>query len=356
MSKRKILLVINSGLVNAGVPHVVKDIIEGLHNEYHFEIAVQSSDVAYFDDYFKSLGCIIHYLGPPKNGRKRIFYNLFLHPIKINRILKMTSFDVIHSFTGYQSGIDCAIGYVNKVPVRISNVHGTITDSNKRITGLYERMCKFLIRRFPTKRIGVSEQAAKSIYKGLSYEVIYNSVDFRAYENIEKVNHKGINILQIGYFCRNKNQLFSLDILNRLRKHNRDFHMYFIGYENSPTYLTQMNQYIRDNRLGSHVTFLNHDCDKFKIFPIIDFGLIPSIHEGLSLVALELQAAKIITLGSISIPSSVNIGYLHRLSLDNIDDWIKTLTDSHNSYCINKNTLCQFSRDTFLLKIKNSYQ
>ena len=91
------------------------------------------------------------------------------------------------------------------------------------------------------------------------------------------------------------------------------------------------------------------DYKKDKIFPIIDFMLQPSYREGLSLVALECQAAGIKCLVSEAIPDEVNIGLLHRLPLTAQMEWIKSISQLRNiEESINDEKVETFSRTSFL--------
>ena len=51
--KKRILLIVNSGLLNSGVPKVVFDIITGLHSEFKFDILVQSPQKEYYDTFLQ---------------------------------------------------------------------------------------------------------------------------------------------------------------------------------------------------------------------------------------------------------------------------------------------------------------
>ena len=128
-----------------------------------------------------------------------------------------------------------------------------------------------------------------------------------------------------------------------------------MGFDNSPTYRIRMNKYISENCLNEYITFIPHDYNKSEIFKIIDFGLIPSFREGLSLVAIELQAAKIPTIASLAVPESTNIGYLHRISLDEINSWADAITNSNRRYCLNKKQMGKFDRQVFLNNLIRIY-
>lgn len=353
---KKILFIINSSLDNSGVPKVAFDIISGLHEKYYFDILVQSDKIGYYDEILKSLGCNIIYYGKPFVGKKLYIYNLTCRILKLRKTIKRGRYDVIQSFTGYQAGIDCLAGALAGSKIRIANIHGTVKRNHTLFTGTYERICLYLIGRFSTVRIGVSEQAALSIYSGVSYKVIYNSIPFDEFLNIKKTEHSEINLIQIGYYNENKNQLFSLKILNELKLQGRNVRLFFIGYAVGDNYFQKMQNYIHQYNLSDCVSFLEHDYDKKKVFPIIDYMLQPSLSEGLSLTALECQASKIPCIVSEAIPQAADIGLLHRLPLYDADAWGRFICDNLGSNdTLDERKCLQFSRDRFLSNFDSIY-
>lgn len=356
MKKKRILFFINSGLKNAGVPRIAVDIIEGLSDEFQFDLAVQCDCRCYFDASLIDKGCKIYYLGNPKMGRKGMLYNLFTRNLQIFKILKNGKYDIVHSFTAYQSGFDCVMAAFAGVKTKVSNAHGVVKRTKRGVTNLYEQLCIYLIRRYATHRIGVSQQVAELIYSSMSYQVIYNSVDFNKYRNISRQEHEGINLLQIGYFNDNKNQLFSLALLKHLLDKGKNVHLYFIGYENTEGYKKKMDYFIENNQLLDNVTFLPHDYKKECIFPCIDFVLQPSHHEGFSLVALESQAANLRCLVSCAIPEDVDMGLLSRLDIDDIEIWSDHIIGKPNIPMGYDGAKAEkFSREIFFQKFKTIY-
>lgn len=349
MNKRRILLIINSGLINSGVPKVVIDIVSGLYSKYTFDIVVQSKQKGYYDEILRQMGCRIFYRSKIPSGRIGILYRLTLWPIKLFCVILNGSYDCVHSFTAYQSGIDCLVAKLCGVKIRVSNTHGTVARNHSFLTGLYQKISLFCIRKFATHRIGVSTLSAKSIYNGMNYKVIYNSIPVDEYKQISHIEHDGLNFLQIGYFNENKNQLFSISLLKELLEESIKCHLFLIGFDDGNGYLNLILDYIKANDLSESVTFLPHDYKKDKIFPIIDFMLQPSYREGLSLVALECQAAGIKCLVSEAIPDEVNIGLLHRLPLTAQMEWIKSIRQLRNiEESINEEKVETFSRTSFL--------
>lgn len=347
--RQRILLIINSGLLNSGVPKIVTNIVSGLHSEFDFDIVVQSKHKEYFDSFLINKGCKIFYMGKIPSGRWGILYHLTIWPIKLCWILiTRRKYNCVHSFTAYQSGIDCCVAKLCGIKKRISNTHGTVSSDKTIIVGLYQKICKLLIKKFSTERIGVSKQAAKSIYNKMDYKVIYNGIPFFELNKIQKKEHSGLNFLQIGYFNSNKNQLFSLSIIKKLIDKGVKCHFFLIGFNNDVGYYKKVINYIRDNSLCSYITIFPHDYDKNDLYPVIDFLLLPSFKEGLSLVALECQSANIKCIVSDNVPEEVDIGLLHRVSLNSIDNWINTielLMNVHEHVLIHRAML--FSEDKF---------
>lgn len=354
--KKRVLLIINSGLLNSGVPKVVTNIVSGLHSTINFDIAVQSRHKEYYDDFLEKNGCKIFYMGKIPNGRWKYFYHFTIWPIKLYLLLITRKYNCIHSFTAYQSGIDCFVAKLCGIKIRISNTHGVVSYNRTALNGSYQKFCKFLIKKFCTKRIGVSKHAAESIYHEMKYDIIYNCVPFHSLNKISKKKHENLNFIQIGYFNDNKNQLFSLEIINKLISKHIKCHLFLIGFSNEEKYYEKMLEYIKEHSLYEHVTILPQNYKKEDLYPIVDFMLLPSIREGLSFVALECQSANIKCLVSDNVPEEANMGLLHRISLNSIDTWIHTIGVLMNTQeKVLQNKVLLFSEETFIKKIQQLY-
>lgn len=357
-SLKKVLVVLNSGLVNAGVPKVMVDILEGLKHAYVFDFVVQSEGEDYYDSAVKKNGSKIFYIGKNRSGIKKYIYNLFIRNIQLYSIIKRNGpYQIIHCCDGLNSGLTCQIAKRLNVQKRIIHSHGTYLPYHGKnvLQWIYQKKCKDAIKKMSTQRIAVSRMAGDSLFENSSYHIIYNAVDLEKYSNLVKVKHEGINILQIGYFNSNKNQLFTIELLKKLHERNKNVSLYFIGFANDATYLRKVQTKIKEYGLQDSVIFLPHDYNKLAIFPIIDCIVIPSYREGFSIVALEAQASNIKCIASLAVPHDANCGLASFANIENIEQWIDEVV-SRNVKKLDIKEISRFSLEKHINAIKDVYE
>ena len=353
---KKVLLVVNSPLLNAGVPRIMMDIFDGLRDKYAFEFLVYASKPVYYDDEIIKKGGRIHYIGPRRqmNWKGQYLYNLFIRPWRVLYILIKGKYDVLHSNSGFMAGDDVFLSWLCGVKTRISHGHGTY-EIGKSILSFHPFLGRTLLKKFSTHSVAVSHIAGDTLFDGLDYELIFNSVDFTEYQKVAKQKHEGINLLQVGYYCHNKNQIFSMQICKTLHEKGINVRLYLIGYDIGEGYLPLMKEYIKENHLEEYVELLPHDYNKFDLYPIVDYMLIPSYTEGLPVVSMECQAANIQCLTSFGVSEDVDMGLLKRISINHIDQWIDYISSGKTEGTLDSEKMKFFSRETFLEKIQRIY-
>lgn len=330
MIKKRVLLISPFELSVGGISRVLLTLVQELYEEYRFDVVTLSSKPGYYDDAFHKYGCTIYRVPSIQYIEHKILYPLSFFQIQsaITNILKENHYDVIHGHSGWQDAI-CHLSAARMgVPIRISHGHGTyVWEGRNIIMRFYFWFTKKLIGKYANVRLACSSIAGETLFMGAPYENILNPVDISQYANIEKIPHEKINLLQIGYFCKGKNQIFSLDLLNYLITHGVNAHLSLIGYSHDDHYHQTMLSLIAEHDLQEHVTFLPHDFDKRIAFAQTDYCILPSESEGLPLVALESQAAGIPCLMSDNISEDSNVGAGFFLPHDDLEKWAQTIVD-----------------------------
>lgn len=165
-----------------------------------------------------------------------------------------------------------------------------------------------------------------------------------------------IRMGQIGYYVPNKNQLFSLKILNEFIQCGKEATLTFVGFEigESKSYLHSMMKYINENNLIKHVIFKEKTYDKIKFFDEIDVLLQPSYTEGAPLTVIESQYRLTPCLVSLAVPEEINFGGLTRLDLkEGAFRWAENLTRPEFFSRIIKPI---DTKEQFEQKVKNIFQ
>lgn len=320
-NKKRVLMVINSPLVNAGVPNVVMNIVRNLCNEFIFDVITYSNDKGYFEEEFLSYGGKIYPVSLIEYSENRIMYGLrgIMLQKAVKKILIENNYDIIHCHNGDESGPCLKVAYECGVKIRISHAHGQYKAwSRNPIRIAYFKECLYLIKKYANVRLACSGLAGDSLFSNQLFDNVLNPIDYDYFHSIRKKEHEGINLLQIGYFGMVKNQLFSLEVMHSLQKRKRNIKLYLIGYnlKGEENYFEKMKEKIQEYNLSENVIFLPSDIEKNQCLDIIDFVLLPSKSEGLSIVAMEAQAAEIPCLLSRGVPKDVDFGLVKYIEED----------------------------------------
>lgn len=331
--KKRVLIISPKELCVGGVSKVIMTLLQELHKEYSFDLVALSSKTGYYDDVFSAYGGRIYRIPALQYPEHKILHFLSFFQIQsaMRKILKENQYDVIHSHSGCQDAACHMAADCVGVPVRISHGHGTyVWNGRNLIMRSYFWFTKRVIRKYATARLACSAVAGDTLFLGNTYINILNPVDISHYANIERIPHEGINILQIGYFCDNKNQKFSIELINFLRNHGAKIHLSFIGYPSEQNYYSEMLSLIARYHLEQQITFLPHDFDKRLAFAQTDYCILPSESEGLPLAALESQAAGIPCLMSDHISTESDMGAGYFLPYNDLEKWATAIINGVN--------------------------
>lgn len=316
---KKVLLVANNDLSRGGIQNVIMAIACNLHTEYQFDVVCFSGKNAYYDEAFLKTGGQIyripHYEGKNRFRRRLDFYIRGLRILRgMKKILKQKQYDVIHCHNGEESGICLAAASAAGVPVRITHAH-TSFDNYHAYNFVRKRYTDFLyglIRKHATARVGCSQLACQTQFKGLSSAVIYNTIDFRAFaKNQDPERHDAPVLVQVAGFCENKNQLFSVEVFRALKGDYPNSKLILVGGDSldyMKEYKRRVEEKVTEYSLKEAVTFLPQDANIPQAMEQADFLLLPSQREGLPLVAIEAQTLGLSCFVSDSVSSEVDCG------------------------------------------------
>lgn len=356
--KKKVLFVIGTPLKNAGVPNVVMQIVRALQEQYQFDVLVCGEESGYFDEEFCSFGGKIFRCSMPSYKRGRLTYlQKWNRLYQFSRpILAHGGYEIVHCNNGLESAAVGKAAAKCGVPIRISHAHGYYPKAKKNLLARwYQWVCRCDINRFFTEKLACSKKAGDSLFDGVAYQNVLNPIDLSQY-TFAKQKHTGIHLLQIGYFCKLKNQLFSLAVVQNLLEQGADATLSFIGFEVEAGYLSKMQDYITQNGLEDRIQFLPPDHPKAEILPQTDFLLLPSTSEGLPLVALEGQAGKAFCLLSDAVTQEVDVGMALHLPIEDPAHWANVILAEYgreHQLCYDK--LAAFDLKHYLDLIRSVY-
>lgn len=298
-----------------------------------FDFLVEYPDEQFYDKEIISLGGKVYYTNVRKDK------NIFKFQRVLSDIIKENEYKIIHVHT-------YSIGYfVLKtakrcgVPVRIAHSHNneTVRDSKYLLKLVMQKLYTI----FATDFIACSKEAGDYLFGTRKYWVLPNAIDSKKFvchsENIEKkidnLSLKGKFVVgHVGRLHPQKNHNFLLDIFKEIKNIKDNAVLVLVG-------TGPMEVAIREkvNKLGlsDSVYFLGNRKDMPSIYHVFDVFILPSLFEGLGIVAVESQASGIPTICSEGIPQEAEISPLYKKMLlsDSAFSWARTAIEfSNNPY------------------------
>lgn len=320
-----------------GVQTVLMNILEAIDKDkYEIHIVVFDNDKKeFYEDKIKKMGIRLIKI-PRVNG------NYFKYVINLFKVIKNNGpYDIVHSHLHLSNGFVLFIATLFGINTRISHSHSIKRgDESQTITRkTYEYTMKKLISTFSNMKIASSLDAGYYMYGKDEFEskgfVLQNAIDVNEFEFSEKsrsYNRIKLNIKDkivlgnIASLRLIKNQTFLLDILKEIVNNNHDAVLLIIGdgieKENLIRKAIELD-------IENRVMFLGNRTDIGDLLSAMDIFLLPSLSEGLGIVAIEAQANGIPVVISDGVPREVMVNdNVIMLSLDaSVQVWARNILE-----------------------------
>lgn len=268
----------------------------------------------------------------------RELFGWYYVPYKLNRIISEEQPDAIHVHMGL-------LKYLVPISRKLNGIRLFYTCHNKPnvyFSGTNKsefNSSKFLIENNSLRLIGLHDdmkQELNSMFNVSNTIVINNGIDICRYNNIAESKEsikerlgipKGSFLVgHIGRFLKVKNQLFLLDVFEKLLKKNEYAWLLLIG--NGPDYekITAKAEILG---VKDKVTILSHRTDIPELLKAMDVFVFPSLYEGLPITLIEAQAAgKRCIISDTINPQSILSNKTIPLSItDSPEKWVDLILD-----------------------------
>lgn len=364
---KKICFLINGKTDYGGVYELCLSIIKELSKSNDVFLVIQKGGIrdSDFAKYVKN----VFYLDPISSRNKiaravkRILHpSLICNKKEFIHYLSKNQFDGIHINAHTCSGFFAKMAHQNNINNIAVHCHGRVnTEHMQKYLRFLVNKNKIYIEKFSTTKFAGGQDEAKSFFLN-TQDVHYLMNPINNNLICEKKNilpSDPIKVCQVGRYDRNKNQLFSLEVVHQLQKNNFNVLLSFVGYtatKDEMEYLNELKEYVNVNNLKG-VVFLNHDFPKETLFKENHLVLLPSYTEGANLVALEAQCSMTPILCSNHVPRDIDYGLIIFEEL-NVDDWSSIIVDaSRNNLNLKRNnTLLSYSIENYCAQIISYYK
>lgn len=332
----------------AGVQSLLMNVYRKIdRNKVQFDFLTHYKERQFYDDEIEQLGGKIYRL-TVREDKNIIKY---LNDLK-TFFSDHSEYKIVH---GHMDSLGCFyLGAAKRadVPVRIAHAHNVIKGGN--ITKQVRNVLNRFYKTNATDLMACSEAAGRYMFGSQNFTIIHNSIDtskFAYNEQLRTAMRKELNVENnfvignVGRFAYQKNQKFLFEIFREILKINKSARLLLVGegelYEELMNYANQLG--IKDELL-----YLGVRNDVNKLYQAMDAFVFTSIFEGLGIVAIEAQAAGVLTFCSDAVPNEANISpVFHSIPLTKgATEWAKIIVKTYNNNTYRREDMSQYVIDS----------
>ena len=286
----RVLMVIPNFIVANGVASFVMNYYRHVdHNKIHMDFVVFNSTIdKIFKDEVYNNGDSIYYLP--------CFENLNGYIKKCCKIFEHKKYDIIHDNSLINTIPLMRIAKKYDIPVRILHAHATQFGETK-LKELRNRVFFPLLDRYTTHRAACSMAAGTALFGGRDFKLIPNVINGNKYyynpELRNKIRRK-LNcenkriVLSVGRIAIQKNPIFAVDAVAKAIKRNPNIEYWWIG---TAPFEKQLRMHIKEIGCADKIKLLGNRTNVENFYMAADCFILPSLFEGLPVVAVEAQTA-----------------------------------------------------------------
>lgn len=288
MSKIKILVINTVGLTRNGITTVIYDYYSKFDKE-NFDIhvlAVKENDENIVNQFIDS-------------GMKAVFTpsrkkNVIKYTFALLKLLLREKYDILHVHGNSATmAIELFIAKLCRCKIRIAHSHNSVCDARKA-----DKLLRQLFYKTYTDAFACGENAGKWLFNGKEFRIIKNGRDINKYIYNESIRRKiraqleldedTVAVGHIGNFNEQKNHEYLINIFKAILKMNSNCKLYLAGYGHLEN---NIKEQVSKLKIEDKVVFLGLIDNVNELLQAMDVMVLPSLYEGLPLVAIEWQMA-----------------------------------------------------------------
>ena len=254
----------------------------------------------------------------------------------LTKLFKDGNYDIVHSNMNALSVFTLRAAKKAGVPIRIAHSHSTSNKKEWKKT-IIKNLLKPLSKIYATHYFACSELAGRWLFGNKTFDkgqvkVINNAIEldrFKFDEDLRKSTRRELGIEDdvvignIGRFCEQKNHNFLIDVFNEYQKIVPLSKLLLVGNGGLEN---QIREKVDKLGLTDKVIFAGVHKNSEKFYNAMDCFVLPSLYEGLGMVAVEAQVSGLPCVISDHVPNDVKINdNVYQLKLNNVKDWSNML-------------------------------
>lgn len=339
MSKEPIrVLHIVGRMDRGGIETMIMNIYRNIDREkVQFDFLAHYGREAAFNDEIRSLGGRIYEMPAIKDETKGYYWRVFAYIKALKKFFDdHKEYKIIHCHMTNTAGIYMPIAKKRGVTCIISHSHSTKAKIGLigKVTDILQKpICKYATDMFACSEAAKNWFYPEEIIKSGKVKVIANAVDAERFRFNEEKRKKmrnelnlgdGITVVCVSRFRKEKNQIFLMEVLKKMKEKHSDAVFVFAG--DGPCE-DEVKAKAKEYGLEENTRFLGMRPDVPDILQAADVFVLPSLWEGLPVVGIEAQASGLHCVASTGVTEEMNaIGMVEYLSLDEpVEKWCEKL-------------------------------
>lgn len=313
-------------MMGGGVEQVILNYYKYINREQvQFDFIVDSDSVNVPSERIQQMGGNIYVIPP--------YQELRAYKAELNKLFKKNNWPIVHSNINSLSVFPLSVAKKCNIPVRIAHSHST---AGKGEVG--KNIIKDILKQFsnlyPTNKFACSEVAGKWLFgNNQDFDIIYNAIEldkftYNAHTRNRIRTELGVGdetlvLGNVGRIVKQKNQKYLMYIFSELLKKRSSAVLVFVG---TGKLEESLKQYAVEMNIDNNVFFLGQRDDVYNLYQAFDVFCLPSLYEGLGIVAIEAQYSGLPCIVSDKVPREVNISHnVSFLALSDKPNWVNAL-------------------------------
>ena len=291
-------------------------------NEIQFDFLTHRPDKGAYDDEIERLGGRVYH-APRLYPQNYLTYFKWMKKFFGNH----TEYKIVHSHIDAMSFFPLLAAKKATIPVRIAHSHSTKLDKDLKLPIKF--LALRLIPRIANNYCACGDIAGKFMFGNRDFTIIRNAIDidkFSYNEEIRMRKRKELGLFgkfvigHVGRYCYIKNQIFLLDIFEKVKNEKANAHLILIGKGEDEQ---KIRKKIQSLNLEKSVSLFVDRADVDQLYQVMDIFVMPSLFEGLPVVGVEAQANGLPCIVSNKISEEVLItDSINRLDLNSgVETW-----------------------------------
>lgn len=285
------VLYVNGGLMNrGGIESYMMNYYRSFDkSKIQLDFLVHDAGgVGYYNQEIEEMGGQISLL--PQKSK-----HLFTYRKKLKNFLENSDYKIIHTHMDAMGMIVLQVAKECGIPIRIAHSHNTQHLTINPIKLFFLELARKQINKYATHRMACSEVAGKWLFGDASFQVVKNAIEIDHFTFKQATREKirkewnlenSFVIGHVGRFDTQKNHTFLLNVFAKVYQQNSHAKLVLVGEGHlEKAILTK----IIELNIKDAVVFTGVREDVYMFYNAFDLFVLPSLFEGLPLVAIEAE-------------------------------------------------------------------